>query len=94
MAVTHLMAKKFVEVSHTGLVRKPLVGVPVKLARKLPTGTPHTRELAKLTGGYETLVSCTPLAKKPPADHHTIEARSTRTEKGSPFFMQCSSSTF
>lgn len=55
MVVVHLTAKKLVEVSQTGLVRKPPAREPEKLARKPPTGLParltrksHTEELAKL----------------------------------------------
>lgn len=91
LPVAHLVDKKFVDMSQTGLVRKLPAGEPEKLARKLCTGAParitrksHTREPAKFTGGCETLVACISLARKPPTDLYTIEEA---LEPRSPLFM-------
>lgn len=81
VAVAHLIFKKLVELSQTGLVRKPGRG-PVKRPRKPSTGLlvrlarrPHTGDGAQITGGCAILVFRTLLARKPLTDYHTTGAR-------------------
>ena len=81
MAVAHLIFKQLVEVSQTGLVRKPARG-PVKRPRKPSTELlvrlarkPHTGDWTQITGGCAILVFRTLLARKLLTDHHTTGAR-------------------
>lgn len=94
MPVAHLMAKKMVEVSQPGLVRKPPAGVPVKCARKLPLGLQqgllgsHTLENSpNLLEGVKHWFLAHHWPESHPPLHHRSKKKSTGTKKRSPLFM-------